>query len=107
MLCQLCCHVVACDVSPTTLAMGRRLFDLQPPLGNGSIEFLTFDGTTIDLPTGSIDRISCMDTFHHVPNWERVLDEFHRVLRPGGRSFSPRVARTTLDTPGAGRNAQL
>ena len=86
MLTQLGCHVVACDVSSTALAMGRRLFELQPPLGPGTVRFLRFDGTTIDMPDGSVDRISCMDAFHHVPNWEEVLAEFQRLLRPGGRA---------------------
>ena len=86
MLTQLGCHVVACDVSSTALAMGRRLFELQPPLGRGTVQFLRFDGTTIDMPDGSVDRICCMDAFHHVPNWEEVLAEFHRLLRPGGRA---------------------
>jgi ubiquinone/menaquinone biosynthesis C-methylase UbiE len=86
MLTQLGCQVVACDVSETALAMGRRLFELQPPFGDGSIRFLPFDGLGIELPDESVDRISCMDAFHHVPNWPEVLAEFHRVLRPGGRA---------------------
>jgi SAM-dependent methyltransferase len=84
MLVQLGCHVVACDVSPTALAIGQRLFELQPPFGRGSVQFLAFDGLSITLPDGSVDRVSCMDAFHHVPNWGQVLSEFHRVLRPGG-----------------------
>ncbi|MCU1393884.1 MAG: hypothetical protein JWM34_2312 [Ilumatobacteraceae bacterium] len=86
MLVQLGCNVVACDVSPTALAMGARLFEVQPPLGSGTIQFLRFDGETIDLPDASVDRVSCMDAFHHVPNWSTVLAEFHRILRPGGRA---------------------
>lgn len=85
MLTQLGCHVVACDVSPTALAMGKRLFELQPPLGTGSVRFLQFDGITVEMSDESVDRISVMDAFHHVPNWDVVLAEFHRVLRPGGR----------------------
>jgi len=84
MLVQLGCRVVACDVSPTALEMGRRLFELQPPLGRGTIRFLHFDGLSIDLPDASVDRVSCMDAFHHVPNWRHVMGELHRVLRPGG-----------------------
>jgi len=85
MIAQTGCHVIACDVSETGLAMGRKLFELQPPIGSGTAEFLLFDGYHLDLPDASVDRISVMDAFHHVPNWREVLTEFLRVLRPGGR----------------------
>lgn len=84
---QLRCEVVACDVSPTALEMGRELFRRRPVIGDApEARFLVFDGRVLDLDDGSIDRVACMDAFHHVPNRPEVLAELFRVLRPGGRA---------------------
>jgi SAM-dependent methyltransferase len=84
-LTQLGCEVVVCDASPTALDIARRLFERQPVSGTQpDPTFLAFDGHRLDLPDESIDRIFCIDAFHHVPNPEVVLREFGRVLRPGG-----------------------
>jgi ubiquinone/menaquinone biosynthesis C-methylase UbiE len=84
-LTQLGCEVVVCDVSPTALNIARRLFERQPVAGvKPEPTFLQFDGHHIDLPDESIDRIFCIDAFHHVPNPADVLHEFGRVLRGGG-----------------------
>jgi ubiquinone/menaquinone biosynthesis C-methylase UbiE len=87
MFAQLGCVVTACDVSPTALAIGRQKFANQPLFGTSEPPTtMVFDGHRLDLADQSVDRIACMDAFHHVPNWEEVLTEFHRVLRPGGRA---------------------
>ena len=84
-LTQLGCRVVALDVSPTALELGRRLFQRQPVLGDQpEPEFLVFDGHRIDLPDASVDRVLFYDAFHHVPNPAEVIAEVGRVLRPGG-----------------------
>jgi SAM-dependent methyltransferase len=85
-LAQLQCDVVACDVSDTALAIGRKLFEVSPPLGDVvySPAFLHFDGEHLDLPDASVDRIVCFDAFHHVPNPARVIAELARVLVDGG-----------------------
>jgi ubiquinone/menaquinone biosynthesis C-methylase UbiE len=84
-LTQLGCKVIAVDVSPTALNIGRELYARQPPFGNRPApEFLLFDGHHIDLPDGSVDRILCLDAFHHVPNPSEGLIELGRVLMDGG-----------------------
>ena len=86
MLSQLQCQTISCDVSDTALEIGKRLFKELPLLGEALFEprFLSFDGKHIDLPDNAVDRITCNDAFHHVPNPQLVLSEFARVLRPGG-----------------------
>jgi SAM-dependent methyltransferase len=100
-LTQLGCQVVAADVSSTALRMGRELYDKQPIFGNKPApRFLLFDGRHLDLPDESVDRIVCLDAFHHVPNPAEVLSEMGRVLRKGGiAGFAepgPQHSRTEL-----------
>ncbi len=82
---QLGCRVIAVDVSPTALRMGRELYARQPLIGDRPAPlFLQFDGRRIDLPDRSVDRVMCLDAFHHVPNPGQVLAELGRVLAGGG-----------------------
>lgn len=84
-LSQLGLRVIAVDVSSTALQIGAALYERLPLIG-GQPEprFLRFDGHTLDLPDESVERISCWDAFHHVPNPGAVLTEMARVLKPGG-----------------------
>ncbi|HVQ37079.1 MAG TPA: class I SAM-dependent methyltransferase [Pyrinomonadaceae bacterium] len=85
MLTQLGCKVIACDVSASALEIGRELYRRNPPAGDRpEPEFLLFDGHNLNLPDASVDRIMCLDAFHHVPNPNEVLQELGRVLKPGG-----------------------
>ncbi len=83
---QLQCATISVDPSRTALELGRRLFEMSPIVGSYILppRFVPFDGEHIDVPDGSVDRVACFDTFHHVPNQRQVLSEFYRVLRPGG-----------------------
>lgn len=85
LLTQLGCKVYAVDVSETALAIGRERYARHPPFGEQpEPEFLVYDGYRLPLPDGSVDRILCYDSFHHVPNPEHVLGEMARVLRADG-----------------------
>ena len=84
-LTQLGCRVIAADVSPTALKIGRDLYQQQPIIGNKpEPEFLLFDGRRFDIPDETVDRILCLDALHHVPNTGEVLREMGRVLCRGG-----------------------
>jgi SAM-dependent methyltransferase len=77
--------VTAVDVSPAALEIGRQLFRRLPVVGHhAEPSFLIFDGHRFDLPDASVERIVCLNAFHHVPNQAEVLREMARVLRPGG-----------------------
>jgi SAM-dependent methyltransferase len=81
------CRTVSVDVSPTALALGRELFALDPR-HRPELEprFVTYDGRRLPIEDAAVDRIVCFDAFHHVPNPEEILREFHRVLKDGGRA---------------------
>ena len=83
-LTQLGCRVILLDVSPSALAIAREVYERLPIIGERpQPQFLTFDGRTIDLPDGSVDRIVSFHAFHHVPNPDAVLREFGRLLQAG------------------------
>lgn len=84
-LTQLGCRVVAVDVSPTALRIGQELYSRLPIIGNKpEPRFLPFDGHRLELADASVDRIMCLDAFHHLPNPRAVLGEMSRVLKDGG-----------------------
>jgi 2-polyprenyl-3-methyl-5-hydroxy-6-metoxy-1,4-benzoquinol methylase len=84
-LTQLGYKVIACDVSEAALNLARKGFELFPTQGKHQAPtFLLFDGRKIDLPDASVDRVFCLDAFHHVPNQQEVLYELARLLKPGG-----------------------
>jgi SAM-dependent methyltransferase len=85
-LAQMQCATISCDVSPSALELGRRLFRDHPPVvvPISEPQFLHFDGHKLDLADESVDRVICFDGFHHVANQREVLAELCRVLRPGG-----------------------
>jgi glycosyltransferase involved in cell wall biosynthesis/SAM-dependent methyltransferase len=84
-LSQLGLRVIAVDASSSALKIGAELYKRHPLIGDQpQPQFLHFNGHTLDLPDESVDRLSCWDAFHHVPNPGEVLKEMARVLKPGG-----------------------
>jgi len=84
-LSQLGLQVIAFDVAPSALKIGQELYKRHPLIGNQpGPRFLLFDGHNFDLPDDSVDRISCWDAFHHVPNPAQVIKEMGRVIKEGG-----------------------
>ena len=71
------------DFSPTALALARRRFELEGADGR------FVQGSLTDLPfqDASFDLIYSNGVIHHIPDTERVVSEFHRVLRPGGTAL--------------------
>ena len=84
-LTQMGMQAIALDVSETALKIGQALYERLPVIGDRpKPAFLLFDGHRIDLPDASVDRILCLDTFHHLLNPDEVLREMSRILKPGG-----------------------
>lgn len=44
-----------------------------------------YDGKSIPFEDGRFDSILCSEVFEHVFNLEEILEELHRVLKPGGK----------------------
>jgi ubiquinone/menaquinone biosynthesis C-methylase UbiE len=76
-------EVTGVDLTPSYLEQARR----DPQLPAGSVTYL--EGDVRNLPVdGPFDAVVCwLNSFGYYddPDCHRVLEEFHRVLRPGGR----------------------
>ncbi len=69
------------DISPgmiETLSANARRLGLAVGTARADAESLPFADASFDLVLGHA-------VLHHLPNLRRAFDEFHRVLRPGGR----------------------
>jgi SAM-dependent methyltransferase len=47
-------------------------------------DLVWINGTTIPLPDSSVDSALCTEVLEHCPDPQALLQEVHRVLRPGG-----------------------
>ena len=69
-----------CDLTETAASLTRRsldIFGLSASIEVADIEQLPY-------ADGSFDHVNCYGVVHHTPNPGRAIDEFHRVLGPGG-----------------------
>lgn len=84
-LSQLGAKMIVSDVSESGLEIARERYRRHPIHGKHTPpRFTRFDGKRFDLPDESVDRIVCIDAFHHIPNPEQVIQEMARILRDGG-----------------------
>ncbi|SEG80088.1 Methyltransferase domain-containing protein [Nonomuraea solani] len=72
-------EVVAVDLSPAMVALCREK----------GLDARVMDFLSLDFPSGSFDAVYAVNCLLHVPNRDlpAVLDEVHRLLRPGGLFF--------------------
>lgn len=71
------------DFSPTALENARSRFALEGLEG----QFVEGSVTEIPFPDASFDIVYSMGVVHHVPDTARAIEEFRRVLRPGGQAI--------------------
>ena len=48
------------------------------------VQFIVGDAASIELPDESVDMILCHQTLHHIVDQSGTVNEFYRVLKPGG-----------------------
>jgi SAM-dependent methyltransferase len=101
MLASMGCHATGTDVSRIALGSADRFARRHHPELLERLEWKLFDGSRLDLPDASMDRILCHDVFHHVPNQLEVLREFRRVLRPDGLAVFSEPGPNHSRSPGA------
>lgn len=72
-------RVTAVDIDAGQIELARRRHPALPGLG-----FEVGDATALAYQDQSFDLVVAQNVFHHIPCWERALEEISRVLRPGG-----------------------
>ena len=82
---QMGCDVVGIDIAPSAIRLAERLKATRRVPSDGRLEFRAYDGGRLPMGDGTLDRIVCCDTFHHVRDQAHVMREFARVLKDGGR----------------------
>ena len=86
MLARMGMDVVGMDVSPAALEMARQSASRRAKEAVGrEPRFEIFSGDRLEYADGDFDAVVVFDAFHHLPNPQHVLGEFHRVLAPNCR----------------------
>jgi len=85
---------VGCGMSPYKCLLARgetRYVGIDVRNGgdfdNSNDDVTYFDGHHIPFGTGSFDAVICTEVLEHVPHFQGLIDEVHRVLKPGGRAI--------------------
>ncbi len=78
-------RVVGVDFSPAMLGVGNKKIAVR---GSGAqISLTAGDGRQLPVRSSSIDALTISFGIRNIEERSQVLDEFYRVLKPGGRLF--------------------
>jgi ubiquinone/menaquinone biosynthesis C-methylase UbiE len=78
-------RVTCCDISEAQLSRTRDLIAQAGLLSKISLQKMSADNLT--LPDSSYDIVVSLGVIHHLPNFERGLDELCRITKPNGILF--------------------
>jgi len=81
-------HVVGIDLDTEALEKARQGLATLPPRSASDTARTRFeqgDATCLDFPDNTFDAVICSEVLEHVPDYDAVLAEVRRVLKPQGR----------------------
>lgn len=81
---RLGCNVTCADIDPVVavdIPVAAKL--VQPTLGNVNVALIQIG--RIPVESESQDVVYCISVLEHIPNFEPVIDEISRVLKPDGQ----------------------
>ena len=88
---------LGCRVSGIDLSEGSaRAADAHARSSSLKIGYQAGKGTALPYADGSFDVVACCDVLEHIPDWEKAIAEFARVLKPGGLFLFDTINRTLL-----------
>lgn len=73
-------RLIGVDIDADMIAASRQ----EVAQHHLDVDFRCESSARISLPSESVDMIFCHQTFHHVVNQEAAIQEFQRLLKPGG-----------------------
>jgi SAM-dependent methyltransferase len=76
-------EVTGIDLAPRAVELARRNFHLRGLAGR----FAVMNGESLDLPDACFDLVYCHTVLHFTPQPGCMIEEIHRVLRPGGAAI--------------------
>ena len=85
-------QVTDIDLSSGHLALAQENFRLRGLQG----EFVLHDAESLVFDDNTFDVVYSNGVLHHTPNTRRVVEEIHRVLKPGGRAIVMMYAENSL-----------
>src|SRR5437588_4839026 len=86
-------HVIVCSPTGSQLELVRRNFELRGLEGR----FVNAHAEQLPLESASID-VACISSLSHgINNPQAVVEEVHRVLKPGGKVLAVTPARYDVD----------
>lgn len=71
-------EIIGIDSNEKAIKMAQESFRQE------NIRFICMDAAKMSFEDGSMDTVCISNTLHHLPNYEEVLKEMYRVLKPGG-----------------------
>jgi SAM-dependent methyltransferase len=75
------CEVTCFDSNPTYHPMFEAVNKVTP---NAKVKFVEGMLQKMPFADGSFDAVCCISVLEHTSNYSEIVDEFRRVLRPGG-----------------------
>jgi SAM-dependent methyltransferase len=78
------CQLAGVNVDEQQLIQARELLAEYGVKSDRPIPFITADGCTLPVKTGSIDHVLAVECIFHFPSRRRFFKETTRVLKPGG-----------------------
>jgi SAM-dependent methyltransferase len=79
-------RIVGVDISRDDLQAAKFMYaDLKRKGAPGHADFIIGDAQNLPFKDGAFDKSLCTETFEHVPDDRRSIDEFLRVTKPGAR----------------------
>lgn len=75
--------VTGVDLAQTSIDLATKYFDLHGVNG----QFLRMDGEALEFDDNSFDVVYAHGVIQYTSNAPRMIDELHRVLKPGGEAI--------------------
>jgi ubiquinone/menaquinone biosynthesis C-methylase UbiE len=73
-------HISGIEVDEVLLADAKK----QAEARRCSVDLITGNAELMPYPDQSFDMVFCHQSFHHIIQHEKAMQEFYRVLKPGG-----------------------